>query len=392
MANRNDDDVSVLLGDGSGSFGTPENFNVGTRPTSLTVGDFDGDNVEDLAVANELDNNVSVLLNSNPAANLVISEIMYNPRSSEDDWEWIEVYNTGNTTADLSGYVLDDNNNLAHTAPNIASGSIEPGKTAILYNADDLSAADFEAAWGPEINLIAVTNWQAMRLNNDGDQVSLWSSFTDYGGDNVNHANAFDTVNYEDGTNGWPNDNNLASIYLTNLSSDNNNSANWALSFDGVTTPAGVTYTSEAAGGNSGRDIGSPVSNRINPILGTTGRDTLPGTRFNDIITGLQGRDILTGAGGADQFVYISARDAGDIITDFEVGIDKIVLTQLFNSIGYTGSDPIADEYIIFGADGSDVVVELDKDGTADNLIPRNFITLENMTVGEINDPNNFVF
>ncbi|MDE5083420.1 MAG: FG-GAP-like repeat-containing protein, partial [Trichodesmium sp. St18_bin1] len=73
-------------------------------------------------------------------------------------------------------------------------------------------------------------------------------------------------------------------------------------------------------------------------IKGTAGRDTLTGTDDNDVIIGFQGRDIITGGEGEDQFVYINMRDTGDIITDFEVGSDKIVLTELFNSIGYSGS------------------------------------------------------
>ena len=37
--------------------------------------------------------------------------------------------------------MIDDINSLAVTAPNIAAGSIAPGGTAVLYNADDLSVA-----------------------------------------------------------------------------------------------------------------------------------------------------------------------------------------------------------------------------------------------------------
>ncbi|WP_019500310.1 beta strand repeat-containing protein [Pseudanabaena sp. PCC 6802] len=56
------DNVSVLLGNGSGSFGTANNFAVGERPTSVSVGDFNGDGKLDLAVANFGSYNVSVLL------------------------------------------------------------------------------------------------------------------------------------------------------------------------------------------------------------------------------------------------------------------------------------------------------------------------------------------
>ncbi|MDJ1173777.1 Ig-like domain-containing protein [Roseofilum capinflatum] len=190
------------------------------------------------------------------ASPLVISEIMYDPNSAEDDWEWVEVYNSGSSTVDLSGYVLDDNVGTAHTAANIASGSIAAGSSAILFNDDDLDTSDFEAAWGTGINLIGVTGWNKLQLNNTGDKVSLWDSFTRYTGDDTTHANAIETVEYSVSA-GFP-DPVGASIYLTNLTADNTVGSNWATSTTGGSTPLGTGYLSANAGGNSGSDIGSP--------------------------------------------------------------------------------------------------------------------------------------
>jgi hypothetical protein len=61
LANQNSNDVSVLLGDGTGSFGSPTNFGAGTTPISIAVGDFNGDGFLDLAVVNYGDDNVSIL-------------------------------------------------------------------------------------------------------------------------------------------------------------------------------------------------------------------------------------------------------------------------------------------------------------------------------------------
>jgi uncharacterized repeat protein (TIGR02543 family) len=55
-------DVSILLGNGDGTFQPAVNFGAGTTPLSVAVGDFNGDGKQDLAVANNGSNNVSILL------------------------------------------------------------------------------------------------------------------------------------------------------------------------------------------------------------------------------------------------------------------------------------------------------------------------------------------
>ena len=70
-ANFNSDNVSVLLGNGDGTFGAQTTFAVGDDPFSVTTADVNGDGRADLITANATGNNVSVLLNiSTPAASL----------------------------------------------------------------------------------------------------------------------------------------------------------------------------------------------------------------------------------------------------------------------------------------------------------------------------------
>jgi hypothetical protein len=60
--NYTNSSVSVLLGNGDGTFQTARSFATGRAPYAVAVGDFNGDGFLDLAVANNVGNSVSVLL------------------------------------------------------------------------------------------------------------------------------------------------------------------------------------------------------------------------------------------------------------------------------------------------------------------------------------------
>lgn len=62
IANRDDDSVSVLLGNGDGSFQAAVDYGTGEAPVSLALTDLDGDGRLDVVVANSAGDDVSVLL------------------------------------------------------------------------------------------------------------------------------------------------------------------------------------------------------------------------------------------------------------------------------------------------------------------------------------------
>ena len=62
VANYGSGTVSVLLGNGDGTFGAKTDFGAGSDPQSVAIADLNGDGRPDLAVANWGSNTVSVLL------------------------------------------------------------------------------------------------------------------------------------------------------------------------------------------------------------------------------------------------------------------------------------------------------------------------------------------
>jgi Ca2+-binding RTX toxin-like protein len=103
-------------------------------------------------------------------------------------------------------------------------------------------------------------------------------------------------------------------------------------------------------------------------MLGTSRADTITGTPGDDYIWGGGGADTLTGNGGSNVYGYFSMKDAGDTITDFAPGKDRIDLRLLLADLHFSGSDALADGYVRFvtGAGG----------GTAVQVGPGNFRTL----------------
>ena len=61
-ANSGSDDVSVLLGNGDGTFQAEERFATGPYPRGLAAADLNGDGAIDIVTANENSNDLSVLL------------------------------------------------------------------------------------------------------------------------------------------------------------------------------------------------------------------------------------------------------------------------------------------------------------------------------------------
>ena len=163
---------------------------------------------------------------------------------------------------------------------------------------------------------------------------------------------------------------------------------------------ATINYLLTTALDLTGNEFNNAITgnNGANVLQGLAGDDTLSGQDGTDTLDGGAGQDFLTGGGGADTFRFTAAGDsagAGDIITDFVSGTDKIDLTlidadgatagdQAFTSIGNAAFSNQAGQlrFEVMGGQ-THIYGDTNGDGTADLHIVANTATIV---------PTDFVF
>jgi hypothetical protein len=183
-------------------------------------------------------------------AEVIISEIMYNPQGTDLDTtvtpnisrEWGEIYNTGATPVDISGWQYGDSqdNEWASAFP---AGTILNAHQALVVTGDSVS---FDKEWGVGINRIQVSSFpiQANTPSPTNETAAIRNA----------SQVMVDQVNY-DAANGWPraNGDDGQSIFVVpqGLSTTGNDiGTNWKPSMRGV---YGATFKSA-----DGENHGSP--------------------------------------------------------------------------------------------------------------------------------------
>lgn len=143
---------------------------------------------------------------------------------------------------------------------------------------------------------------------------------------------------------------------------------------------------------------GNSANNSLNgaagndSLYGNSGTDTLLGGDGDDRLYGGNGNDILTGGNGNNMFVYNATTDAGDIITDFKVGNDKIQLTDVVNSSGWRSSNLFADGFLMsLQASNGMAALMIDPDGRGTAYRPAPFILFNNVSAAALGNMSNFV-
>jgi len=111
-------------------------------------------------------------------ADIIVTEIMYDADNAvpDNNYEWVEIANTGPDPVSLNGWTLDDVNTGNAGVGIIPNVTIGAGQIAIFYNAN-ITEAEFIAQYSPTPGtvLIPVTHWQPLN-NAGGDTVNLFNS------------------------------------------------------------------------------------------------------------------------------------------------------------------------------------------------------------------------
>jgi len=195
-------------------------------------------------------------------AMLEVTEIMFNPRSSEPRWEWFEVRNTGATAVDFDGTWIDDVGGNARpddAVPNVLStfgagqNTVVPaGSLAVFYNGFSHSFDDtlFRQAWPSVpagVPLIGVDFMPSLSNSPSapGREFGFWRNTTQYRADTTNEgtveepdfevtslSNATFSFIYDDAS-PWPSEDGMSSIEWNGNGTDKTNGANWTRSAAG---------------------------------------------------------------------------------------------------------------------------------------------------------------
>ena len=166
----------------------------------------------------------------------------------------------------------------------------------------------------------------------DGNDIINSSTIVDPDGDTVDDSGQTirglygdDTITAGDGDDQVWGDNGRDTVYLeagNDIFHDNGQDNNHA--HDTVFGGAG----NDTLYGGGGQDI----------FAGDSGDDILLGGINDDTLTGGVGDDSLTGGAGADTFIFTGG-DGADTITDFEIGIDTLVINGKASSDGNLAPD-----------------------------------------------------
>jgi Lamin Tail Domain len=165
------------------------------------------------------------------SAAVIISEFMYEAAGSDNDREWVEIYNTGDTTVDLEGWRIHDEDAGSQPGSLIPAGTaLAPKQALVLIETQSV----FDEHWGTGINTLVypgmgTTLNMANTGTDEGDEVL---QLRDADGNLVDAVDYMNSSPFPSVTNGT-----ATTIYVlpSFLNADANDlGASWARSTAGV--------------------------------------------------------------------------------------------------------------------------------------------------------------
>ncbi|MEX2216278.1 MAG: lamin tail domain-containing protein [Phycisphaeraceae bacterium] len=107
------------------------------------------------------------------SADVIISEIMYDPASKEDPKgvivEWVELYNSGDKAVSVEGWYLEDED--GKTTPLPKGATLKPGQAVVLVPVG-MTEEEFRKAWGEGFDIYIMGGWHRPGLNGLGNNAS----------------------------------------------------------------------------------------------------------------------------------------------------------------------------------------------------------------------------
>ena len=168
-----------------------------------------------LGVDDQIENNIRelTLSPSGTAGGVIINEIMYSPETGMS--EWVELLNTGFSSASLSGWTFGDGTGISDTSRRLTLASLSLAVDSMVILAAD-SSIFFE--YLPLSAQVIVWNTSNISLNNNGDSLVLWDQ----------SGTMIDRVDYRPS---WGGEMGL-SLERISASALSNDPLNWATSLD----------------------------------------------------------------------------------------------------------------------------------------------------------------
>jgi len=109
------------------------------------------------------------------SAELAVTEFLNNVLGNESTNEWMEIYNYGSSSIDLTGYTVSDNNGTFV----FPSGTIAPGEAIILAQGPDAFRANWPTVtaqvFGPWAPIVNLANTDDQIVLSDPSGALLWT-------------------------------------------------------------------------------------------------------------------------------------------------------------------------------------------------------------------------